>query len=133
MFDLATFIEARAGVRYWEDASLNGEEDTNGHIPFRQDDYWCPTIDLHTGTVIGWPKGLTARIHYKVCDDGDYWLLNRDMERIAKWKDYYVPNRFLCVNDDGYGDYIIFSIREDGTIDGWSTPPIHDDEWSPEI
>lgn len=130
MLSLSTFIELRAGARYWDDAKLNGENDVDGKIPFRQDDYWCPIIDLSTGTVVGWPEGLTASIHYKVCDDGEYWLLNRDMERIAQWADYYVPNSILCVNDNGYGDYIIFTIQENGTIAHWKEPTLIESEWN---
>ena len=125
----ARFIEVGADVRYWDDASLNGQDDTEGKIPLRKGNLWCPVIDLQTGEVIGWPDGVAADVHYKVCDQGEYWLLDESKERIAKWKDYYVPNDILCVGDNGYGDYIIFKIDADGRINGWRNPGIDDDEW----
>jgi hypothetical protein len=125
----ARYIEVSAGVRYWEDATVNGREDTEGKIPFHNGDLWEPVIELATGRIMNWPKGTEADIHYKVCDAGEYWLLNESENRIAKWRGYYVPNDFLCVNDNGYGDYIIFKVGPDGLIVGWESPYIDPDEW----
>lgn len=122
----AAYIEVAADVRYWEDASINGQEDTDGKIPLRKNDSWCPVIELATGSVSNWPVGMSADIHYKVCDAGEYWLLDSDGQRIGKWAGYYVPNDFLCVGDNGYGDYIIFNIGADGLIKNWKQPEI---EW----
>lgn len=118
------YIEVSAGVRYWEDGTLNGEEDGVGIMPFREGDMWRPVIDLDEGKVVDWPKGDTASIHYKVCDSGEYWLLDEEHKRVAKWNGCYVPDDLLCVGAKGYGDYIIFSIEEDGKITGWSKPNI---------
>jgi len=118
----AAFIECEAGVRYWEDAIVNGVEDEDGsRIPCRVGGNWCPTIDLRTGKVVGWPEGTTADIHYKVCDDGRYWLLNEAGERIAE-RDGYVPGRYLCHGDNGYGDYIIMKIDGSGAIAEYRRP-----------
>lgn len=125
----AKFIELDAGVRYWEDAYLNGKEDANGEIPLRNGDGWQPTIELATGRVLDWPAGVEADIHYKVCDAGMYWLLDEAKRRIAKWRDYYVPNDFLCVGDNGYGDYIILKIDAGGLIPGWRNPGVDVDKW----
>ena len=76
------FLRARCGVRYWEDGTINGEEDADGsRIPCRDGTpadndslgggNWCPIIDLETGRIEGWPEGTTASVHYKCCDDGD--------------------------------------------------------------
>ena len=66
---MSTKLRVSAGVRYWEDASVNGVEDTDGTlIPFRKGDLWCPIIDLETGQIYDWPAGANAYIHYKVCD-----------------------------------------------------------------
>lgn len=125
----AAFFEAEAGVRYWEDATVNGVEDEDGsRIPCRTGDAWCPTIELATGKVVGWPEGCTADIHYKVCDDGLYWLLDADGKRIAK-RDGYVPGDFLCHGDSGYGDYIIMTIGPDGQIADYQRPEIVRDDW----
>ena len=121
----AEYIEVSAGVRYWDDASVNGVSDEDGTlIPFRTGDLWCPVIRLADGAVIDWPQGMTASIHYKVCDQGEYWLQNAERTRIAKWGGYYVPNDFLCHGDEGFGDYIIFNVGADGLIERWKRPSV---------
>lgn len=119
-----------AGVRYWEDARVNGKADEDGTlIPFRKGDRWNPTIELTTGKMVDWPNGITADIHYKVCDDGEYWLAD-EHGVLFKWLGYYVPDDLLCVGDRGYGDYIILKVNQDGFIQGWSKPVIDEKEWS---
>jgi hypothetical protein len=125
----AQFIEVSAGVRYWEDARLNGQEDTEGKVPLRNGDRWTPVIDLEGGQIQDWPQGVIADIHYKVCDDGDYWLLDSSKVRLAKWRGYYVPDSLLCVNDKGFGDYIIFKVTSDGRILNWKKPHLNPDQW----
>jgi hypothetical protein len=127
----AQFIEVSAGVRYWDDATLNGQEDTEGNVPLRNGENWEPVIDLTTGRILNWPEGVSASIHYKVCDAGEYWLLDAAKQRIAKWKGYYVPDDILCVGDNGYGDYIIFKVGSDGVVVGWSKPGIDPEQWVP--
>lgn len=123
------FIEVEAGVRYWDDAYLNGKEDIDGTIPMRDGDYWKPTIELATGRIMNWPEGTEADVHYKVCDDGAYWLLDESKARVAKWSGFYVPDDILCVGDNGYGDYIIFKIGGDGLIIDWKAPRLNANEW----
>ena len=119
----ATYIEVSAEVRYWEDASVNGAEDTNGTlIPMRTNEHWRPVIRLSDGMVMDWPQGTTADIHYKVCDAGEYWLQDADRKRVAKWEGFYVPDDFLCPGDNGYGDYIILKVGADGLREKWRTP-----------
>jgi hypothetical protein len=128
----AAFIEVNAGVRYWEDATVNGIEDEKGDlIPLRVGESWRPIIDLANGNIVDWPEGTEASIHYKVCDDGEYWLLDTNKNRIAKWKGCYVPGSILCVKTEGFGDYIIFKVGKDGNIKDWTKPSIDDDEWEP--
>ena len=125
----AIYIEVSAAVRYWEDATVNGQEDTDGKlIPLTKGSYWVPIIRLADGQIMNWPKGTTADVHYKVCDQGEYWLRDED-KRIAKWIGFYVPNDFLCHGDQGYGDYIIFKVDEAGLIQGWKVPTVDPDEW----
>ncbi len=117
--DNAKFILVSAGVRYWEDATVNGAEDKDGTlIPFRSGDNWLPIIDVDTGTIVGWPAGVTAEIHYKVCDAGTYTLADAEYKKIGAFGGYYVPE-ILCPKDNGYGDYIILAVDEWGRIDGW--------------
>lgn len=121
------YIEVEAEVRYWEDATINGVADDKGVMtPFRRGDMWCPVIRLDDGFVMDWPTGMTADIHFKVCDAGLYWLLSEDRQRIAQWAGYYVPGNFLCHGDNGYGDYIIFSVNGEGLIQKYREPEI---EW----
>lgn len=125
-----TFIEVRAEVRYWEDSSVNGVEDEVGTlIPLRNGKYWAPVIRLEDGTIMDWPQGTTADVHFKVCDHGEYWLLDGKRNRIAKWGGDYVPNQFLCHGDNGYGDYIIFKVIENGRIEGWRKPTVNSEQW----
>jgi len=122
------YIRARCGVRYWEDGTVNGEEDTDGsRIPLREgtaadNDHlgggnWLPTIDLDTGIIENWPKGTTASVHYKCCDDGDYELLDAD-RNVVKAIEGYVPS-IMCPEGEGYGDYVIMKIDGDGKIEKW--------------
>lgn len=119
----ARFIEVNAAVRYWEDACLNGKEDAEGKVPLRNVEDWQPTIELATGRILDWPEGIEAKIHYKVCDAGEYWLLDASRKRIAKWKRSYVPAAFLDVEDDDIvSDYIVLAVGADGTVIGWQSP-----------
>lgn len=127
----AHYIEVRAEVRYWEDGTVNGAEDITGSlVPLRDGAVWAPVIRLADGQVMDWPQGTTADIHYKVCDAGDYWLLDEARQRIAKWRGYYVPDEFLCHGNEGYGDYIIFKVGGSGVIEKWRAPQVDAEEWA---
>ncbi len=130
------YLKVDAGVRYWQDSEVNGESDidlfeTKGEgtprMPFAvkvkdkptdnicSDHYrWQPTIDVDRGCIVGWPEGTTAHVHYKVCDDGVYTLLDPLKNVIATVEDY-VPD---CLGE--WGDYIVMDIGEDGSISGFS-------------
>ena len=111
-------IRCMMGVRYWEGAYVNGEEDTDGDkIPLRKGDTWDITIDLESGTIENWPKNVTASVDYKVCDAGVYRLVSTDGNVVVE-RDGYVPS-FLCPTKSGYGDYVIMDIDENGYIDNW--------------
>lgn len=119
------YIEVEAGVRYWEDATINGQSDDNGTLtPLKRGDCWCPVIRLADGMVVDWPAGTEADIHFKVCDAGEYWLLDENKQRIAKWGGYYVPDDFLCHGGNGYGDYIILKISAEGFVQKWQQPAV---------
>ena len=112
------YLLAACGVRYWEDATVDGVGDADGSlIPCREGDYWCPAIDLETGKIENWKQGVTANIHYKVCDDGTYALLDEGRQEVVKI-DGYVP-LMLSPKDNGFGDYVIMDIDADGMIQGW--------------
>jgi hypothetical protein len=126
----AKYIEVDAGVRYWDDATINGETDVDGKIPLRNGDGWCPIIELETGLILNWPQDIEAKVHYKVCDAGLYWLLDENKNRIATWNGHYVPNDILCRKGNGYGDYIILDIDKNGKISNWKTPYIDPEKWT---
>lgn len=113
------YLQVIADVRYWEDATVDGVEDEEGSlIPCRSGDSWIPMIDLDSGKIINWTEGVVTKIHYKVCDAGRYQLLNKD-QRIVKEIKGYVPN-IMCPVGNGYGDYIIMNVDENGLIENWS-------------
>lgn len=112
-------IRVQAFVRYFEDAEINGVPDEGGKLmPFSDGDCWRPIIELETGIVKGWPIGTKADIHYKVCD-GFNFEVYKDGKLIAGQQDDYVPS-FMCPAEEGYGDYIIMQIDENGVIQDWN-------------
>ena len=113
-----TYLHAICDVRYWEDANVNGEVDTDGKlIPCRNGNSWEPIILLETGRIVNWKEGVTAKIHYKVCDAGMYRLLDNANSLIVQI-DGYVPS-IMCPEGNGYGDYVIMNIDEKGQIANW--------------
>lgn len=111
------YLQVDAHVRYWEDTKVNGVEDEQGTIPCREGESWKPLIDLHTGQILNWTKGTTADVHYKVCDAGNYQLLDENKFSVVE-NDGYVPS-LLAPKSSGYGDYIIMDIDENGFIQKW--------------
>ena len=79
---------------------------------------WKPLIDVSNGWIVNWRKGTTADVHYKVCDEGVYCLLNNNKQQIIRIESY-VP-ALLDPYGNGYGDYIIFSVDADGYIKDWN-------------
>ena len=116
-FDIK-YLNVFAGVRYWEDGTVDGIEDTDGDfIPCKTGDYWCPTIDINTGQIVNWQQGVVADIHYKICDDGSYFLIDIDNNLILKQENCYVPG---CLSPNGGdSDYIVMKIDENGFIENW--------------
>lgn len=107
-----------AGVRYWKDAEVNGVEDTEGIlIPCRRGNNWCPVIEIETGTITNWVAGVVADVHYKICDDGKYTLASSSGATVKSIYGY-VPN-IICPKSEGFGDYIIMKIDENGKIANW--------------
>lgn len=113
-----TELRVKASVRYWEDAEVNGTEDTEGNIPCREGDNWCPVIDIDSGKIKNWTIGVTAKIHYKVCDCCAWELYDDNGTFVVGENDGYVPNT-LCPAGSGYGDYIKMYVDENGQIEGW--------------
>lgn len=110
-----------AHPRYWEDTYINGVPDTEdgANVPCVKAGVWCPIIDFQTGRITNWKQGVTADVHYKVCDQGTYKLCDENNHLIAEIQDDYVP-RCMCPEEDGFGDYIIMKITADGQIENWN-------------
>lgn len=118
------YLQVSAGVRYWEDTTVSGIKDEEGDlIPCREHERWCPLIDIDSGKILNWKEGIEADIHYKVCDDGTYKLLDENKE-VIKERDGYVPD-IMCPTEQGYGDYIIMKVDASGNIENWK-PDISD-------
>lgn len=128
----AKFLKVDAGVRYWEDAEVNGISDNenpptipcaefvgdNNCILIGQNYRWRPLIDIENGQIVNWKQGTTANVHYKVCDDFSCELLDAGENTIISYNDY-VPS-VMCPADEGFGDYIIMNIDENGFIQDWN-------------
>ncbi len=112
-------LQVKADVRYWEDAAVNGVEDEDGKlIPCRKGNLWCPTIDFETGQILNWNKGVKADIHFKICDQGSYYLKDGNGETVLALEEDYVPEA-MSPGGNGYGDYIIMNVDENGFIKDW--------------
>lgn len=115
------YLRVFAGVRYWEDGYINGVEDDACEpkmpfVKFNNKD-WVIDIDTETGIIKDWPQGVNARVHYKTCDDNTFHFINHYGIVIGEY-DGYVPN-CLSIDDEGFGDYIIFHIDANGKIENW--------------
>jgi len=123
------YLQVDAVVRYWDDAKINGEEaQIDGEdTPLKVGDSWRPLIRLSDGVILDWPQGTTAKTHYKVCDSGNYYLLDADNGLLASRENNYVPD-CLSPQQSGYGDYIILNIDENGVIAGWRGD-LDSDDW----
>lgn len=121
----AKFLVVRAGVQYWEDTLVNGEEegDIDGKlIPCRVGEYWWPVIDVDSGVIMNWTPGVTAKVCYKICDDGYYSVMNSLGKAVFGVEQRYVPNVLDTSGKyrKGYSKHIIMSIDETGKIAEWN-------------
>ena len=119
------YLEFIVDPRYWEDGFVNDTQDNEGTIPLREGESWHIVIEIESGLVIGWPKGIHAEVCYKVCDAGEYWLLNDKKERILKWHSGYAPFSFFKETD-----YIRLNINGNGIIEDWSPNDIQIEKWN---
>lgn len=117
--DVATLV-VNAKVRYWDDSIINGKYDTEDgdNVPCREGSMWCPIISFDSGLIKNWKKGVVAKIKYKICDAGSYYLKDKEGNNVMEIIDGYVPD-VLCPKENGYGDYINMDIDENGQILNW--------------
>lgn len=137
------YLKASMGVRYWVDCNYSEDNGNTWNMNFPDTEeeserikkltpcvvtknigygdygYLELIIDLDEGKVLNWKDGFCLHTSYKVCDDGEYSFLDKDMNEVVnitkEYKQYYVPD-FLSIEDSGYGDYVNININGDGTI-----------------
>jgi len=96
------------------------DEDIPYDFPLRKDDVWAADIDIDSGVIKNWPAGESRSMYVKVCDGGTYELLDDKGVSVAKLENEYVPHGLI---PGDYGDYVDFSIAEDGRITNWDNMP----------
>lgn len=122
----AILLCVEAGVRYYEDGDVDGVVDEKGDlIPCKVGEMWCPIIHIDSGVITNWRQGVTASVHYKVCDAGSYYVKDEAGNVIFSSEGDYVPS-ILSPGGLGYGDYIIMNIDADGKIENWEASDIVD-------
>lgn len=77
-------------------------------------------INPDTGQIENWEKGYKMNIYWKVVDEGIYEYIDDNENIIKKFDTDYVP-RYLAIEEEGYGDYVIMNVDENGFIQNWST------------
>ena len=107
------YVGVSVAVRY-------DDEDMPYDFPGRIDKMWHATIDIDEGVIKGWPEGKSGEFEMKVCDQGDYRLLDREFNLVKRIEDDYVPNALI---PGEYGDYIHLKINEFGVITNWPKNP----------
>lgn len=124
------YLQVDVKPEHWGGVKINGEPTESGdNVPFKFGLRWNPLIDLENGVFVDWPTGITASFHFKVCDTGEYYLLDESKKLVATHNNYYVPFDLLCYGDIGYGDYIIFSVDENGKIIWYEKPHLEPEHW----
>lgn len=77
------------------------------------------TIDLLEKKFIGWKDEYGSyRVFIKAVDSGTYVIRDNNNNELYRIDDNYVPNGVVPPTD-GFGDYVDFTINEDGTIPDW--------------
>ena len=72
---------------------------------------------MQTGKIINWQEGKNASIHFKSCDDNEFYLLDKDNNIIAGIDGYVID--MMCPKENGDGDYVIMDIDSNGFIQDW--------------
>lgn len=76
-------------------------------------------IDLLEKRFIGWKSEYgDCRVFIKAVDSGTYVIRDNNNNELYRIDKNYVPNGVVPPTD-GFGDYIDFTISEDGTISDW--------------
>ncbi len=118
------YLNIDAGVRYWNDSCINGNEDADDDpkMPFAikiKDSKWRwrPIIEVEQGKIVNWPTYIYAAINYKVCDDFYCAGVDENGVVLAEYGGY-VPT-IMSPDGGGWGDYIIMHVNAEGIIENW--------------
>ncbi|MBR5271838.1 MAG: hypothetical protein IKU25_00365 [Clostridia bacterium] len=142
----AKYIQVNTAIRYWHYTEVNGEYDINfmetkgegePNIPCAvkvKDEpethicsdhwHWKPLINIETGQIENWKKGVTGNVLYKVCDEFACDVLDGEKNVVHSYEGY-VPD-FMCPREAGYGDYIDMWIDEEGFIEDWDKSEVEE-------
>jgi hypothetical protein len=102
---------------------LNGDEDIPYDFPLRINDNWSALVQIDTGRILMWPCIKGGLLQMKICNRGDYRLLDSNFDLITRIQDDYVPNNLI---PGEYGDYIDLHIDEKGYITNWDPKDLSD-------
>lgn len=82
-------------------------------------DLFVLEIDLKTGKILhdAFPENFQFKLELKVCDSGDYILLDENRNPVGEIVENYVPD---CVPND-YGDVVVLDI-DNGFVTNWVEP-----------
>ena len=113
-------LHVKAKPSYWISAKINGVEDTEygDNIPCKVGECWCPIIDIDTGQILNWKKGVIADIDYKIIDNFSYNICDYNDEIIISKENAYVPDTF-AITDNSHWGYIHIHVDENGIISDW--------------
>ena len=132
------YLDVFFGGRFYpEDLEINGEvfEDLTDIFerypslknfnPDGYEDLWL-RIDVETGEVVNWPHEEMDTCYVeniKLVDEGIYVLVDSNIKQIGIYRDY-VP-KCLEIDEDAWGDYLEFTIENNGKIKNWSFTQEH--------
>lgn len=126
----ARYIEAMVDVRLWGTSTANVKNGSDVSMPFHKGNAWRPVIELSTGKIEGCPEHTTAAIQFPIFDSGDYWLLNENKERIAKWTALFGPAPLLGSSISLISsEFTTINIKQDGTVEHWRAPNLNAGQW----
>lgn len=109
--------DLNAFVMYW--SPLNAELFSDRYSGL------CLKIDVDNGNVVNWPANVGGAnfSNVKVVDGGIYVLTDSKNREVATELGVNIDNQYvpkcLQINDNGFGDYLEFTIDEDGNIKNW--------------
>lgn len=112
-------LHIHAGIRFWGDATVNGQRDRNGTlIPCRDDNYWNPIIEVDSGKIINWRENTKADIQYELWRDIKCTFFDSEGNEVLKIEGY-MPDLMLPTGY-GYSNLILMDVDENGVIQRWN-------------